>query len=132
MFSSFFWMIVKKKLSKLRLDTPISTTRAPKQAASIQFMNVSGMPTASIVTSNPFPSVSAATPFANASGDSLSSLWSRPNVRQAYSSLSGATSQIVTSAPFALAATAASTPIVPAPTTSTFSPALTFARCTPW
>ena len=50
--SSFFWIIVKLK-SRFFFPTPINTTRPPNAAASIQFWNVDGSPTASIHTSNP-------------------------------------------------------------------------------
>ena len=76
-FSSFFWMVVKLK-SRFFLPIPMSTTFPPKAAASMQFWKVEGRPTASMVTSNPSPPVTASTCSRKCSGESLSSVPSRP------------------------------------------------------
>ena len=119
----------------------MSTTRPPNAAASMQFWNVEGRPTASMHTSKPLTAslplaertpVISRTALSSASGLSLRMVPAKPNSRCAYSSFGAATSAIQTSPPSAFAAVAASTPIVPAPTTSTLSPGRTPARCTPW
>ena len=129
-FNSFFWISVKLK-SRFFLPTPMRTMRPPKQQASIQFWNVDGRPTASIVTSKPLPFVISATPFSKFSGESFNKVPSTPK-SFAISSLPADTSEMYTVAPFAFAAIAARTPMVPAPTTRTLSPSFTFARLTPW
>ena len=122
-------MTVKSR-SMLCLPMPITATRPPKHAASRQFCSVEGRPTHSTVTSKPSPPVISFTALGSASGPSFSTAPSRPK-RSAYESFFGATSQIHTRAPRDLAAMAASTPIVPAPTTSTRSPSFTPARWMP-
>ena len=69
--------------------------------------------------------------FSKSAGELFKIAPSNPNVSTAYLSLFSETSHIYTSPPSAFAAQPAKTPIVPAPTTSTLSPFLMPALCTP-
>ena len=108
----------------------MKTMRPVKATSLTASFCVYGLPTASMTTSGPSPSVISCSRACRSSVAVLTTWWAP--MRFAKASFSSSRSTAVTVAPLRLALTMAPMPIIPHPMTSTWSMSVTSARLTAW